>query len=736
MADVKWSNNSEFVPQASLGSGDHIMGLTGVNVNAKYPVSIFVNSSTNKENAIYVSKLGNDTTGTGTFNNPYLTCLKANSVAIENTTIYVDAGTYAESDFLFKPNVNWVSLTGPSRDLVHINMSTAALDTAAWTAATNPYLYFSNLTLNFTTFNFQPSSLKSGSKYRFHNCAVTGTANLRLVAEMRITNSAFTTLNAYWIQVTESRNSKYSTLLAIRAGLILQVNSIVFNSDGDWLTGVSVLNDVDGTLITAKFTNAMNQMTGLTIDMNSQDSTIFYSDIVSIALPNLISIVNPGSASPIFPVEETRLLTTGHGFANYTDHNNNFWYGGSTGTTAHTLVMGRNIGGDVAVSDAVVFGFASCDKTSTFTAWDFSNPVTRGQAAQIHQFVAKYANGIGFQTDDPQANFHVKAATTGGLLLSANAQISSGNVSAGELNPTITTTSLIFYGKYTGGGTFTYDLSSLSGYVLTSTNQSIEGTKSFLDPTLIFEVQNPLVTNKTAVPITTNSGTLTAAQLTGGIIVFTPTANATWQVPTASDIEGIIGDVSLDRGFDVLLVNDTAFTVSITVNTGVTFGGLTTSGTLTLSAFSSNRISFAKSAETPAYVVFGSSYGSLSHIEQNYSHTTNWTGIWASDQAGNVNLTRIGDQVFMTLPVVSALTNAASVITNTSALPTQFRPSANIRIGVPSIINSAISGGVGNGATKLSSAGILTIYQSGADSNFPSGQTCGFDRQTLNWSIV
>lgn len=45
MADVKWSNDSEFVPQTSIGSTDEIMGLTSGNVNAKYPRSLFITNS-------------------------------------------------------------------------------------------------------------------------------------------------------------------------------------------------------------------------------------------------------------------------------------------------------------------------------------------------------------------------------------------------------------------------------------------------------------------------------------------------------------------------------------------------------------------------------------------------------------------------------------------------------------------------------------------------------------------
>lgn len=41
MADAKWSNDSKFIPQSSIGGTDNIMGLTGSNVNAKYPRYLF-----------------------------------------------------------------------------------------------------------------------------------------------------------------------------------------------------------------------------------------------------------------------------------------------------------------------------------------------------------------------------------------------------------------------------------------------------------------------------------------------------------------------------------------------------------------------------------------------------------------------------------------------------------------------------------------------------------------------
>jgi len=41
MANVKWSDNSVFIPEVSLGATDYVMGITAGGVNAKFPGSVF-----------------------------------------------------------------------------------------------------------------------------------------------------------------------------------------------------------------------------------------------------------------------------------------------------------------------------------------------------------------------------------------------------------------------------------------------------------------------------------------------------------------------------------------------------------------------------------------------------------------------------------------------------------------------------------------------------------------------
>ncbi len=68
------------------------------------------------DNYLYVAKSGNDTTGDGSANLPYLTITKALSVASAGTTVFIFPGTYTE-DVTLVPSVN---LTAPSKFSVYV----------------------------------------------------------------------------------------------------------------------------------------------------------------------------------------------------------------------------------------------------------------------------------------------------------------------------------------------------------------------------------------------------------------------------------------------------------------------------------------------------------------------------------------------------------------------------------------------------------------------------------------
>ena len=76
------------------------------------------------------------------------------------------------------------------------------------------------------------------------------------------------------------------------------------------------------------------------------------------------------------------------------------------------------------------------------------------------------------------------------------------------------------------------------------------------------------------VPATaTDSATLTAAQLTNGIIIGTPTTTAAYTLPLASDLDAYLNNSKAGSSFDFRVINTTtAGVITMTTNTGWTIG--------------------------------------------------------------------------------------------------------------------------------------------------------------------
>jgi hypothetical protein len=81
-------------------------------------------------------------------------------------------------------------------------------------------------------------------------------------------------------------------------------------------------------------------------------------------------------------------------------------------------------------------------------------------------------------------------------------------------------------------------------------------------------------------PTATDTATLTAAQVTGEMLVVTPTANASYTLPTAALIDAAVPSARVGSTFDWSIVNTAAFTTVLVMGTGVTNGG----GALTANA--------------------------------------------------------------------------------------------------------------------------------------------------------
>jgi hypothetical protein len=74
----------------------------------------------------------------------------------------------------------------------------------------------------------------------------------------------------------------------------------------------------------------------------------------------------------------------------------------------------------------------------------------------------------------------------------------------------------------------------------------------------------------------TATATLTAAQITGGILVANPgTSAATYTLPLATDIDNLVTSAKIGSTFDLSIVNigTSSGAVTLAVNTGVVDGG-------------------------------------------------------------------------------------------------------------------------------------------------------------------
>jgi len=80
------------------------------------------------------------------------------------------------------------------------------------------------------------------------------------------------------------------------------------------------------------------------------------------------------------------------------------------------------------------------------------------------------------------------------------------------------------------------------------------------------------------------AATLTAAELTNGIIVYTG-ATATLTLPTVTDTEALVSSAKNNSSFEVNFINTGAGTLTIAVGTGWTLVGTATSATLTSAAW-------------------------------------------------------------------------------------------------------------------------------------------------------
>lgn len=108
---------------------------------------------------------------------------------------------------------------------------------------------------------------------------------------------------------------------------------------------------------------------------------------------------------------------------------------------------------------------------------------------------------------------------------------------------------------------------------------------------------NETILGYAAAPQTaTDTATLTAAQIVGGMLVATPTANATLTLPTGAQIDAAVPSARIGSTFDLALVNAAAatYTAAFALGTGISNGG---NGITSVAAASSALFRFRKTGD-------------------------------------------------------------------------------------------------------------------------------------------
>ena len=95
----------------------------------------------------------------------------------------------------------------------------------------------------------------------------------------------------------------------------------------------------------------------------------------------------------------------------------------------------------------------------------------------------------------------------------------------------------------------------------------------------------------------TSTATLTAAQITGGVLVANPsTSAATYTLPSGTDIDAVVTSATVGSTFDLAIVNTgtSSGTVTLSLGTGLTDGG---NATVAIAITSSALFRFRKTAD-------------------------------------------------------------------------------------------------------------------------------------------
>lgn len=113
------------------------------------------------------------------------------------------------------------------------------------------------------------------------------------------------------------------------------------------------------------------------------------------------------------------------------------------------------------------------------------------------------------------------------------------------------------------------------------------------------------------------------------------------------------------------------------------------------------------------------------------THSTTWSGIWASAQTGNVIYQRVDNLVTLFIPQITATANTAASIVIDTVLPTNLRPTTAQYVMGRNVDNGTIS----SGTIFIQTDGTINMYRNAASANFTGSGTSGFYATTFGYLI-
>ncbi len=227
-------------------------------------------------NYLYVAKSGDDTTGDGSANLPYLTISKALTIATSGTTIFIFPGTYTE-DITFVPSVN---LTAASKFAVYV-VGTATFSTAGTVCCERIIFKTSGAgnTLNFAGTGVQNLQCRicnfehtTGAGHCIHWTNTNASSRISQ-SEGNITQSVSSTGGTAFTSASTAKGSIILQLATVQ--LQDSLDNVCVNLGGAvvWTQTQDAVNGQFVTANTARFTLTLVTMTTATVPVIVHNST-------------------------------------------------------------------------------------------------------------------------------------------------------------------------------------------------------------------------------------------------------------------------------------------------------------------------------------------------------------------------------------------------------------------------------------------------------------------------------